>query len=73
MFHSRTMNNKVNRIHEIALRLVYFDHVSSFGELLKKDQSFSIHHNHWNIQSLAIEIYKFFTVFLQVSGKIFPS
>ena len=37
MFHSRTMNNKINRIHERALRLVYSDHVSSFNELLKKD------------------------------------
>ena len=37
MFHSRTMNNTVNRIHERALRLVYSDHVSPFDELLKKD------------------------------------
>ena len=36
MFHLRTMNNKINRIHERALRLVYSDHVSSFDELLKK-------------------------------------
>ena len=58
MFHSRTMNNKINRIHERALRLVYSDHVSSFDELLKKDRSFSIHHR--DIQSLAIGLYKFF-------------
>ena len=58
MFHSRTMNNKINRIHERALRLVYSDHVSSFDELLKKDRSFCIHHR--NIQSLAIELYRFF-------------
>ena len=58
MFHSRTMNNKINPIHERALRLVYFDHVSSFDELLKEDRSLSIHHR--NIQSLATELYKFY-------------
>ena len=35
MFHSITMNNKINRIYERALRLVYPDHASSFDELLK--------------------------------------
>ena len=58
MYHSTTMNNKINRIHERTLRLVYSDNVSSFDELLKKDRSFSIHHS--NIQNLAIELYKFF-------------
>ena len=52
MFHSTTINNKIIRIHERALRLVYSDYVSSFDELFKKDRSFSIHHS--NIQSLAI-------------------
>ena len=54
MFHSRTLNSKINRIHERALTLVYSDHVSSFPELLKRDQSFSVQHR--NIQSLAIDI-----------------
>ena len=58
MFHSRTMNNKINRIHERALRLVYSDYCSNFDELLKKDRSFSIQDR--DIQTLAIEIYKFF-------------
>ena len=58
MFQSTTMNNKINRIHERALRLVYFDHISSFNKSLKKGRSFSIHHE--NIQGLTIEIYKFF-------------
>ena len=57
MFHSRTMNNKINRLHERALRIVYSDFKSSFEGLLMKDNSFSIHER--NIQSLAIEIYKF--------------
>ena len=57
MFHSQTINNKINRLHERALRIVYSDFKSSFEGLLMKDNSFSIHER--NIQSLAIEIYKF--------------
>ena len=56
MFHSQT-NNKINRLPERALRIVYSDFKSSFEGLLMKDNSFSIHER--NIQSLAIEIYKF--------------
>ena len=56
MFHSRTINNKINRLHERALRIVYSDFKSSFEGLFMKDNSFSIHER--NIQSLAIEIYK---------------
>ena len=57
LLHSRTLNNKINRLHERALRIVYSDYKSSVNTLLEKDGSFSIHHK--NIQSLAIEIYKF--------------
>ena len=56
MFCSRTMNARINRIHERALRIVYNDYKSSLDELLIKDNSFTIHHR--NIQTLGIEIYK---------------
>ena len=58
MFHLRAMNKKIISIHERALRLVYSNYVTYFDELLKKKRSFSIHYK--NIQSLTIEIYKFF-------------
>ena len=57
MFHSRTINNKMNRLQKRALRIVYSYFKSSFEGLLIKGNSFSIHKR--NIQSLAIEICKF--------------
>ena len=57
MHNSRTLYNKINRIHERASRTVYFDCKLPFNELLDKDAFFKIHQR--NIQSLAIEIYKF--------------
>ena len=35
MLHSKTLNNKINRLHERALRIVYSDCKSSFNTLLK--------------------------------------
>ena len=56
MFPSRGLNNKINRFHKRALRITYNDKSSSYGELLTKDRSVTIHHR--NIRALAIEIYK---------------
>ena len=56
MCHNRSLNTKINRIHERALRIVYNDNFSSFDVLLQKSESVTIHHR--NIQTLAVEIYK---------------
>ena len=56
MCHHRSVNNKINRLHERCLRTVYGDNVSSFEELLHKDRSISVHVK--NIKTLAIEMFK---------------
>ena len=56
MFCGRSLNNRINRIHERGLRMVYDDYTSTFESLLGRDQSFTIHET--NIQTLAIELYK---------------
>ena len=48
MFHERQINDKINKLHERALRIVYNYTVTSFVNLLIKDKSFTVHHQ--NIQ-----------------------
>ena len=55
MCHSRTLNNKINKLHERALRLVYDDRQSTFEELLNIDKSVTNYHR--NLQTLATEVY----------------
>ena len=56
MCHSRRLNNKINKLHERALRLVYDYRQSTLEELLNINKSVSIHHI--NLQVLATELYK---------------
>ena len=56
MFHSRGLNNRINKLHERALRVTYENDNLSFHELLEKDNSFTIHER--NLQKLAVEMYK---------------
>ena len=56
MFHGRKINDKINKLYERALTIVYNNPVTSFENLLIKDKYFKSHHQ--NIQSLAIEINK---------------
>ena len=54
--HNRALDNKINHLHERALRIVYDDYSSSFEDLLNKDKSVTIHQR--NLQQLPIEIFK---------------
>ena len=56
MNHSRKFNNRINRIHERALRVAYDDNLSSFSDLLVKDNSVTIHIK--NLQVLVTELFK---------------
>ena len=57
LFHSRSLNNKINRLYKNVLRLSYRNKISlSFEELLKEAETVNIHQR--NLQILATEIYK---------------
>ena len=56
MCHGRGLNNKINNLHERALRIVYQDKKSNFETSLQRDKSVSIHIK--NLQYLAADIYK---------------
>ena len=56
MFHSRTLNSRINKLQERALCLVYNGSSSSFSELLENDNSFTIDHRY--IYKPAMETHK---------------
>ena len=51
MFHnSRQLHNRINKIHERALRLVYKDNKLTFNDHMELDNSVTIHQG--NLQNL---------------------
>ena len=78
MSHNWTLNYKINKLQERALRLVHDDNTSSFYEIPQKDNFFSIHYR--NIQKLALEMYrslhwkhvKFFNLIVSSFTKFLP-
>ena len=56
MFHGRKINDRVNCLHERALKMIHDDNTSSFVSLLDGDNSCSVHD--CNIQQLVMEMYK---------------
>ena len=55
-FHNRSLNNRIKRLQDRALFLVYKGTNSSIAELLEKENTFTIHRK--NIKKSAIENYK---------------
>ena len=43
MGHSKTLNNKINRVQDRALRIVYDNYNSNVKGLLERDHSFTVH------------------------------
>ena len=56
MIYSRSINNKINRVHERALRIVYKDKFSSFENLPEEDKAVKIHVR--NLHILVTELLK---------------
>ena len=56
MCHSGGLNNKINNLHERALRIVYNDKKSDCETMLKSDKSVTIHLK--NPHYLVTEVYK---------------
>ena len=49
MFHDRSVNKKINKVHERGLRITYKDSCSNFDELLMKGNTVSIHHKKYTV------------------------
>ena len=56
MFHSRQLNNRINKTKERALRIVCKDNKLTFNDFFKLDNSVTIYQR--NLQILATEIFK---------------
>ena len=56
MFYDRTLDHRINRVQERALRIAYKDYGSVFGLLLEQTKSVPIHVR--NLQLLMTEMYK---------------
>ena len=56
MLSERGLNNKINHLHEKALRFACKDEISDFNVLLEKDNAVTLHVR--NLQLLITEIFK---------------
>ena len=71
MCHNCTKNNKINRLHERCLRLIYNDKKSSFHDLLEKDSSVPVHHR--DLRALATGMDRIYNSLApEIVTEIFP-
>ena len=63
MYHSRVLNNKINRLHERCLRIIYNDKTYSFNNCLYTLHKYSSSIHYTNIQALyTTQIFKLYTL-----------
>ena len=71
MFHSRTLNNNINKLHERCLRIAFIASKLFFEELLETDNSVSVHHR--NNAILATELYEIMNgLSPEIMKEVFP-
>ena len=56
IFHNRSFNHKINRLHELYHPIVFNNNYSSFVELPETDRSSSRHHR--NLNFFALEMFR---------------
>ena len=56
MFRGKTANDRINRLHKRALRVLHNDYTATFEDLLEKSEEAMVHCS--NLQKLMSEIYE---------------
>ena len=56
MFRNKTLNNRINRIHERALRIVYRDKIPNFTELLQKENTETAYQRNLQVMNLNLKM-----------------
>ena len=55
MFYGRMANNKINKLHERCLQIIYSENFLSYEKILEKDGFVSLHHR--SLRILATEMF----------------
>ena len=67
MFQSRKLNKRINKLQERSLRIIYGDYISSFEELLSKDESVTLKEETFAEETFAIS--RFLAKFAKVCSR----